>query len=132
MRTSVRIAVIAIVVAAIAAILIMKARRAPVVASSPAQAKILLFADLREANEGEDGCALIIRTVRAARKRGIAVREYDAGTAPEVRRQYRVAVDPTVIILDADGHEVSRHEGEDAKTVAAIRTAVARVPGGRA
>ena len=38
-----------------------------------------------------------------------------------VLRQYRVTVNPTVLILGNDGREISRFEGEESGTVQAIR-----------
>lgn len=142
MKPGVRFAVLAVVVLAVAGVLAVKYRQqrqpssrpAPlgIVVAAPERASVLLFADLREAGEGEDGCALIIRTVRSARQRGVSVTEYDAGSSPDVRKKYRVVVDPTVIVLDARGHEIARHEREDSATIAAIRADIARVSGGAA
>lgn len=149
MKTSMRIAILAVVVVAIGAIVALKYRQraepaprppkqiaatvAPVATTTAAlRGSVLLFADLSEAGEGEDGCAVIIRTVRAARDHGVAVTEYNSGASPEVRKQHRVVVDPTVIVLDSSGREVARHEGEDASTIAAIRADIERVSGGRA
>lgn len=148
MKPSVRIAILAVVIVAVGAIAALKYQQrsepapspahraaapiAPAAAMTPARGSVLLFANLAEAGEGEDGCAIIIRTVRAARDRGVAVTEYNSGASPDVRKQHRVVVEPTVIVLDASGHEVARHEGEDASTIAAIRADIERVSGGRA
>lgn len=141
MKPVVRVAILIVVVVAVAVVLGVKYRqqRQPssgpagrgIAATTPARASVLLFADLREA-EGDDRCALIIRTVRSARQRGVAVTEYDAGSSPEVRKKYRVVVDPTVILLDVNGREIARHQGEDARTIAAIRADIERVGGGAA
>ena len=155
MKPSVRIAIIAIVVIAIAAIVVSKYRDrpespTPAVTASPAEApnaapaaapstapaavraSVLLFADLREADEEKDRCGIIIRAVRATRQHGVNVAEYDSGASPDVRKQHRVVVEPTVIVLDASGREVARHEGEDDTTMQAIRAEMARLSGGRA
>ena len=153
MKPSVRIAIIAIVVIAIAAIVVSKYRDrpespTPAVTASPAEApnaapapstapaavraSVLLFADLREADEEKDRCGIIIREVRATRQHGVNVAEYDSGASPDVRKQHRVVVEPTVIVLDASGREVARHEGEDDTTMQAIRAEMARLSGGRA
>jgi len=148
MKPSVRIAILALVVIAIGAIVALKYRdqrqasathpqaAAPATASrepgARPRATVLLFTDLSEANETEDACGIIIQTVRSARERGITVTEYDSGAAPDVRKQHRVVVEPTVIVLDPAGREIARHEGEDADTVAAIRADIERVSGGRA
>ena len=148
MKTSVRIAVLAVVVIAVGAIVAVKyrghelARTKPTLAPRPAAASrpaigqarssVLLFANLAEAKEGDDGCGIIIRTVRSARDHGIIVTEYDSGASPEVRKQHRVVVEPTVIVFDGSGREIARHEGEDSATIAAIRADIERVSGGRA
>lgn len=148
MKPSVRIAILALVVIAIGVIVALKYRdpqetvaalppaATPATASrepvAPPGASVLLFADLSEASETEDACGVIIQTVRSARERGITVTEYDSGAAPDVRRQHRVVVEPTVIVLDAAGREIARHEGEDADTVTAVREDIERVSGGRA
>lgn len=148
MKPSVRVAILALVVIAIGAIVALKYRdqqeaastlpqaAAPATASrEPAaqpRASVLLFADLSEASETEDACGIIIQTVRSARERGITVTEYDSGAAPHVRKQHRVVVEPTVIVLDPAGREIARHEGEDADTVTAIRADLERVSGGPA
>ena len=146
MKPSVRILILTLIVVAIGAIVALKYRdprqgdatipAQPAIASAPhtkpARASMLLFADLSEANETEDACGIIIQTVRSARERGIVVTEYNSGSAPEVRKQHRVVVEPTVIVLDPTGREIARHEGEDAETVSAIRAEIERVSGGRA
>lgn len=148
MKTSVRIVILAVVVIAVGAIVAVKyrghalARAKPTLAPRPAAASragialahgsVLLFANLAEANEGDDGCAIIIRTVRSARDHGIAVTEYDSGASPEVRKQHRVVVEPTVIVFDGSGREIARHEGEDSATIAAIRADIQRLSGGHA
>lgn len=148
MKPSVRIAILALVVIALGVIVALKVRdRQPsaAVAAEPspqeaapsstmvkAQPSVLLFAELAEANESEDACAVIIRTVRSARDRGITVTEYDSGVAPEVRKRHRVVVEPTVILLDASGREIARHVGEDATTIAAIRADIERMSRGSA
>lgn len=141
MKPGLRITILAVIVLAVAAVLALKFRHreTPAPAAPGAvtsikmpRASVLLFADLREANEGEESCALIIRTVRSARQHGIAVTEYDAGSSPDLRKKYRVVVDPTVIVLDGSGREIARHQGEDAATIAAIRAEIERLSGGAA
>ena len=152
MKSSIRIAILAVVVVVAGTIAVIKLRErpepappaaapttrriappiTPAAAPSTSRNSVLLFADLSEAGEGEDACAIIIRTVRAARERGISVTEYDSGSSPDVRKQHRVVVEPTVIVLDGSGRELARHEGEDAATVSAIRADIERVSGGKA
>lgn len=78
--------------------------------------RVLLFADLREADES-CGCGEIIRAVRGAAKRGVPVRENDA----ELGRAHHVTTRPSVIILDAQGRESARYEGESEETIEALQ-----------
>ncbi len=87
---------------------------------------VLLFADPREADSA-DPCAEIFRLVRRAGAQGIRVHEFAPDRATEAARQHRVTVEPTVLILDASGREVARHEGESSETIAAIRSSLERL-----
>ena len=91
---------------------------------------VLLFADPREADSA-DSCAEIFRLVRRAGAQGIRVQELAPDKATEAARQHRVTVEPTVLILDASGREVARHEGESSETIAAIRSSLERLPASR-
>lgn len=108
-----------------AAVLIVVKIRLEQSGNSPAQASarpaVILVADLREANEPGDNCAEIIRLVREAEKSGVHVSEIIPDSNSPVLRQYRVTVNPTVLILGNDGREISRFEGEETGTVRAIR-----------
>lgn len=84
---------------------------------------VLLFADPREAEE-TCGCGEIFRVVRDAGAHGTLVQEIAPDSGDERIQRHRVVVSPTVIVLDADGNEISRHEGEDAATIAAIRASL--------
>lgn len=84
--------------------------------------RVLLVADLSEADKEGDRCAEIIQAVRRARDRGIVVQEHNPDSKSPLLSRYRVLTDPTVLILSQNGDVVSRHEGEAAQTVAAIRT----------
>lgn len=141
MKQSYRFAILAVVGVALAGILALKYRDRARLSESPLppppaavaaerRASILLFTDLSEAGT-EDACAILIETVRAARERGFMVTEYDSGKAPDVRKRHRVVVEPTVIVLDASGREVARHEGEDISTIEAVRADIDRLSGGR-
>lgn len=88
---------------------------------------MLLVADLSEADKEGDRCAEIIQAVRAARARGITVQEYNPDSQSPLLSRYRVLTAPTVLVLDAQGEVVSRHEGEAEQTVAAIRTQLERL-----
>ncbi len=88
--------------------------------------RVVLVADLREAEE-ECGCGQIIRMVRAAAQKGVAVREVDPQKDPEAARQYGVTVAPAVVLLDEKGQVSQRLVGEDSETREAIRQALARL-----
>ena len=82
--------------------------------------RVLLVADLSEADEAGDACAEIIQSVRAARARGIAVEELEPGSKSDLLTRYHVLTIPTVLILDRSGGVISRFEGEGHLTVAAV------------
>lgn len=114
---------VAVVVAAAGAVIAVKTMRqrpaeAAVGAAAPgAMPSIVLIADPREA-DADCGCGPIIRRVREAKVRGVAVEELapaDAGVA-----RYGVSIVPTVLVLGADGRVVARREGESSETLAAI------------
>lgn len=87
---------------------------------------VLLFADPREADSA-DPCAEIFRLIRRAGTQGVRVHEFAPETAAEAARRYRITVEPTVLVLDASGREVARHEGESRETIAAIRESLERL-----
>lgn len=91
---------------------------------------VLLFADPDEA-DSDDPCAEIFRLVRRAGAQGVRVHEFAPERATEAARQHRVTVEPTVLILDASGREVARHEGESSETIAAIRSSLERLHASR-
>lgn len=113
-----------VLVVAIATVLVVKLTRtaseAPPRVSSLAP-RVLLYADLGEIDE--HGCGDIIKAVRAAGTRGIATRENDAALG----KQHHVTIEPTVVILDADGKEQARFEGESDATIDAVRTALTKL-----
>lgn len=99
-----------------------------------AQAKhpaVLMIADLSEASETNDVCADIIRAVRDAGQHGIAVKELTPDADPELLKRYRVLAAPTVLILDRNGNEVTRFEGEEKSTLVALRTRLAMLQRGK-
>ena len=91
-----------------------------------AAGSVLLFADPAEA-EDACGCGQIIRLVREAAGRGVAVREVAPGSDLSLQREYRVTVAPTVLFLDSTGRVVARHEGEASETIEAIRSGLDRL-----
>lgn len=108
-----------------AAVLIVAKSRLKQAGNSPPQESarpaVILVADLREANEPGDNCAEIIHLVREAQRSGVRVSEIMPHSESPVLRQYRVTVNPTVLILGNDGREIRRFEGEESSTVHAIR-----------
>lgn len=86
----------------------------------PARTQVLLFADPREA-EASCGCGQIFQLVRAASERGVSTREINPAHDRELVQQYRVTVEPTVVFVDSDGTELSRHEGESSEIITALR-----------
>ncbi len=83
--------------------------------------RVLLVADLGEADAAGDACAEIIHLVRAARDRGIAVQELDTGSKSDLLTRFHVLTIPTVLILDRGGEVVSRFEGDGRRTIEAVR-----------
>lgn len=116
---------IALVAAAVVAIIIIKSTgetSATRVSGSPDAPRVLLFADLKEA-EDSCGCGQIIRTVRSAQKRGIPTRENDE----QLSKKYRVTTEPTVLIVGADGNEEYRFEGESKDTIQKLKAEIAKL-----
>jgi len=97
------------------------------VASQSQSPRVLLVANLAEANETGDACAEMIHLVRAAHDRGIAVQELDASSKSPLLARYHVLVIPSVLILDRNGKEVSRLEGEGGSVVQKLRAELARL-----
>jgi hypothetical protein len=97
-------------------------------AFSSGKPEIVLVVDPREAGSG-DNCAEIIRLVRAAAERGVAVRELSPESESPLLKRYRVLTVPTLLILDPDGNVVSRYEGEESSTVQEIRDRVVSFSG---
>lgn len=86
--------------------------------------QVLIVADFSEADTPGDGCAEIIRLVRAAKRRGIRTDEFEPGSKPELLTRYRVLTAPTVVILGPDGQPQGRFEGESTETIASLRKAL--------
>lgn len=103
-------------------IIAYKAHRKQDAAGAPPFPRVLLVADLREADDAGDPCAQIIHDVRAARARGVAVEELSPDSKSELLVRYHVLTAPTVLILDPKGQVVSRYEGEGKQTVAAVHS----------
>ena len=86
---------------------------------------VILIADPSEANDSDDGCAVMFRAVRQAAKRGVAVEELAPNSNSDLLRQYHVLTVPTLLVLDNAGKEIRRFEGEDAATIKAAQTRLA-------
>lgn len=123
-----------VIVALAGVVLTAKARRSsstlvPIASvSSRADARILLFADPGEA-KASCGCGEVFRSVRAAAARGVTIQEIAPRQNVSVAREHRVTVEPTVLMLDGQGHELRRYEGESTETLAAIRADLERLVG---
>lgn len=92
---------------------------------------VVLVADLREADSPNDTCARIIHVVREARSRGVRVAELMPNSDSVLLKNHHVVVAPTVLVLDRDGRELSRFEGESSATLDAIRTRLNQLQSGR-
>ena len=97
-------------------------------AERAAVGSVVLVADPGEAGDA-CGCGQIIRLVRDAGARGVAVREVAPGSNVSLEREYGVTVAPTVLFLDSTGNVVARHEGEEPETIEAIRAGLDRLAG---
>lgn len=97
------------------------------IASQSVMPRVLLVANMAEANETGDACAEIIHLVRATHDRGIAVQELDASSNSPLLTQYHVLVTPTVLIFDRNGKESLRLQGEGRGVVQKLRTALANL-----
>lgn len=93
-------------------------------AANAAPPRVVLLAELSEADNAGDSCAEIIHLVRAARDRGIAVQELSPDSKSDLLARFHLLIVPTVLILDLNGREVSRYEGEGRNTVKALRTSL--------
>lgn len=122
------IGLIAVVVMA-AVIIGYKAKLSPTIhtAAAAAPPRVLLAAELSEANIPGDGCSEIIHFVRASREHGIEVQEIDASSKSELLARYHIIVFPTVLIFSNDGKEIARYVGEGPETIKAVRAAIEQV-----
>lgn len=96
-------------------------------APAPGGSSVVLVADLGEAND-PCVCGKIIRSVRSAGAKGVPVKEVDPEKSPELASTYKALVSPVVIILDGNGKEVRRFEGESNDTFASIQSALDHLP----
>lgn len=89
--------------------------------------RVLLFANLAEANDKGDACATMIHLVRAAHARGLAAQEVGANSKSPLLARYHVLVIPTVLFLNRQGQVVSRLEGEGGNVVKKLRAKLAQL-----
>lgn len=89
--------------------------------------RVLLVADLSEADEEGDACAQIIQAVRAVGKRGVSIQEVNHNSNSPLMSRYRILSIPTVLVLDQQGEVVSRYEGESRQTLASLRSELENV-----
>lgn len=104
------------------ALIAYKTHRSQEARSTAALPRVLLVADLREADSPSDPCAEIIHDVRAARARGVSVEELSSDSKSELLSRYHVLTIPTVLILGRKGEVVWRYEGEGTQVVAAVHS----------
>jgi len=97
------------------------------VMNSSTKPRVLLVANLAEAEEEGDSCAEIIDLVRTSHDRGVAVQEVDASRKSPLISQFHVTIVPTVLILDANGKETSRLEGEGGDVIRKLRLELAQL-----
>jgi hypothetical protein len=117
-----------VVVLLAAGLVIFKQRAAPKITNQEVSLPaVVLIADLREADSPHDTCAEIIRVVREARRRGVRVSELMPNSDSDLLRNHRVVVVPTVLVLDREGRELNRFEGESVATLNAIRTRLGQI-----
>lgn len=109
------------------AILYVKQRTPPPDANTAlhrAHPQVLIVADFSEADMPGDGCAEIIRLVRAVKNRGVRTEELQPGSKSEFLTRYRILTAPTVVILGPDGQAHERFEGESTETISSLRKAL--------
>lgn len=121
---------VALVLVLVSGVLLLKDRtRHNVPATPKGIPSVILVADPSEANDSDDGCAVMFRAVRQAAKRGVAVAELAPNSNSDLLRQHHVVTVPTLLVLDNAGKEISRFEGEDAATSKAVQTQLAALSG---
>src|SRR5215469_12205649 len=63
---------------------------------------VILVADPSEADDSDDGCAVMFRAVRQAAKRGVAVAEVAPNSNSDLRHRYHVLTVPALLALHFD------------------------------
>jgi hypothetical protein len=118
-----------LILALAAGVVAIKPRLAPPSGTNESSVPaVVLVTDLREADSPNDTCARIIQAVREARNRGISVTELMPDSDSALLKNHRIVVAPTVLVLDKDGRELSRFEGESVATLEALRLKLKQLP----
>lgn len=90
--------------------------------------RVLLFADLAK-EDSSCGCGQIIRLVRSNARQGLSVEEVDGPRQGYVCGLYGVSRGPVVLVIDGDGRESARFEGEGSETIDAVEAALRTLAG---
>ncbi len=114
-----------------AGLIAIKPRISPPTNKDSSAPAVVLVADLREADSSNDICARIIQAVRDAGSRGVTVAELMPNSDSALLKKHSVVVSPTVLILDKDGRELNRFEGESVATLDAIRSRLSQLQSAR-
>ncbi len=114
-----------------AGLIAIKPRISPPLSKESFAPAVVLVADLREADSSNDICARIIQAVRDAGSRGVTVAELMPNSDSALLKKHSVVVSPTVLILDKDGRELNRFEGESVATLEAIRSRLSQLQSAR-
>lgn len=118
---------VALTLALAAGLIAVKPRIAPPAGNESSPPAVILVADLREADSPNDTCARIIQAVREARSKGVSVTELTPNSDSALLKKHPVVVAPTVLILDKEGQELNRFEGESIATLNAIRAKLSQL-----
>ena len=119
------VALIAAAAVAIIAYKTLSTSDQPAPSTTAGAPRVLLFANLAEADDACP-CGDIIRGVRGVAAKGVPTREND----DTLGRKHKVTVEPTVIILDESGREHARFEGESRATRDKLLAALAKLTDG--
>lgn len=114
-----------------AGLIVVKAHITPSADKESSSPAVVLVANLREADSPNDTCARIIQAVRAARSKGVSVAELMPNSDSALLKRHAVVVAPTVLILDKEGRELDRFEGESVATLDAIRAKLNQLQSGK-
>ena len=124
---------IIVVLGIVTGIVVVKVRSVSQTVNSPSSSaansaapQVLLVAKPGEA-ASVARCGQIVREVRAAAQRGVAVREIAPDSKSELLARYHVLTTPTVLLLEANGSVKARYEGEAPETLDSIRSEMQRL-----